>query len=178
MSRNGGSSGKAGLVDILRRAERPFVDSADRRARVEVAQNVPSGLKGDQVRVGRHRRHPTSCCARRGVSVLHGHGHSRTAAGADQACTWPPPRNPRQSPRFRVNQAQDLEVCIQLSLALVAVVEVVIQCEPAKTRQYVVDAFVVEIRTLNRKDGYRREFRWGRASQRERSPRLGVPMSR
>lgn len=158
--------------------EHPFVGSAGRTAPMEVLHNVPSGLKGDQVRAGRHRRRLMNCCARMEVfAVPHAHRHSRTAAGADQAGTRAPPRIPRQSPRFRVNPAQDLGFCIRPDLDCAVVVEPVVEYAPGMTSRYVGDAVVVEIRTLNQKDGYRQESRLDMASQRGRN-RLGVPKIR
>ncbi len=119
-----------------------------------------------------------NCCARMGAFVLCVLRHGTTAVAEGQAYyTRPPPHNPRRSPRFRVIQVQDLDVCMELVLVLVAAVEVCVQYARAMMRQYVVGVFGGEIPMRNQRDEYRRGVRLGMEGQRGRS-RLYVPKSR
>jgi hypothetical protein len=77
-----------------------------------------------------------NCCVRMGASVVYVPRHGRTDAGEGQACyTRPPPRNPRRSPRFRVNRVPYHEFDMLQVLVLVAVAQAVVQYEHAMTQQ-------------------------------------------
>jgi hypothetical protein len=152
-------------VGILPIEERLSAGIADRMVPVQAHHSVPFGLMEDPALGDTHRTHLMNCCGRREASGPCVQLHGRTACSAGQAYyTRPPPQTPRQSPRFRVIQVQDVTVCIQRDLGLAAVAEHVVQYEPAMFLQYVADVAAVEIPTPNQKDVSRRGSRLGMVS--------------
>jgi hypothetical protein len=168
VSWDGGSLGRVDQVDSQQGEAFPFAGIADHTG-LAARHSVPSDWREHQVQAGRHRRRQMSCCAHMEVSALHVHRHSRTAADAGQTYMADRQRIPRQSPRFRVIQTQDLGTDSPQDLGLVAVAEPGALSEIVK--QCVVDVSVVGTLMQSQKDEYRRVFRLDMVGRRGRSRR-------